>query len=160
MTSEKIPKLTKRDMEKCSEIVIDVTKFLDIVHRLILSKNTMGIGKWAMRNQRIARNAVVYDSGFFTPNITEDIVKYVNRILNRNMNEDEVKRITIRFDDGEERVFHKPIVSEFVNIPPRKAPAKMKSKKMYRKKFSAKKSPVKRMTGNISELGKNFNKLI
>ena len=39
-------------------------------------------------------------------------------------------------------------------------PSKMESKKMYNKKSSTQKSPVKRMTGNINELGKNFNKLI
>ena len=39
-------------------------------------------------------------------------------------------------------------------------PKKMESKKMYNKKSSTQKSPVKRMTGNIEALGKNFNKLI
>ena len=39
-------------------------------------------------------------------------------------------------------------------------PSKMESKKMYNKKSSTQKSPVKRMTGDIGALGKNFNKLI
>ena len=39
-------------------------------------------------------------------------------------------------------------------------PKKMESKKMYHKKSQTKKSPVKRMTGDIGQLGKNFNKLI
>lgn len=39
-------------------------------------------------------------------------------------------------------------------------PSKMESKKMYHKKSLEKKSSVKRMTGNIEALGKNFNKLI
>lgn len=39
-------------------------------------------------------------------------------------------------------------------------PSKMESKKMYHKKYSTQKSPVKRMTGDIGALGKNFNKLI
>lgn len=36
----------------------------------------------------------------------------------------------------------------------------LKSTRMCHKKSQSKKSPVKRMTGNISGLGKNFNKLI
>lgn len=39
-------------------------------------------------------------------------------------------------------------------------PSKMESKKMYHKKSQTKKSPVKRMTGDIGQLGKNFRKLI
>lgn len=39
-------------------------------------------------------------------------------------------------------------------------PSKMESKKMYNKKSSTQKSPVKRMTGNIEVLGENFKKLI
>lgn len=39
-------------------------------------------------------------------------------------------------------------------------PKKMESNKMYHKKSQTKKSPVKRMTGDIGALGKNFGKLI
>lgn len=41
-----------------------------------------------------------------------------------------------------------------------KKPVGLESKKMCHKKSQTKKSPVKRMTGNIEVLGKNFNKLI
>lgn len=39
-------------------------------------------------------------------------------------------------------------------------PKKMESKKMCHKKSQSKKSPIKRITGDIGQLGKNFRKLI
>lgn len=58
-------------------------------------------------------------------------------------------RVTIQPKRG------KKVVRLFENKP-----KKMESKKMYHKKSSTQKSPVKRMTGDIGALGKNFNKLI
>ena len=69
-----------------------------------------------------------------------------------------------KVDGGKEKLIMEKIRPDVLNhtfkMPDVQSKLKLESKKMYHKKSQTKKSPVKRMTGNISGLGKNFNKLI
>lgn len=83
-----------------------------------------------------------------------NVVSFVNDELKRHWTHPNVTKAVVvvnnNYDESKESVYLKDGLDKYANKP-----VKMKSKNM-----NAKKSSVKRMTGNIEALGKNFGKLI
>lgn len=102
-----------------------------------------------------------------------DFLEKINRDLKYEWNYDNVISVEIYLVKREQRnpspnevrvynkrKYHDAKTRLWKNFAKQDVSVKMKSNKMYNKTSSTQKSPVKSMTGDIGQLGKNFRKLI
>lgn len=164
-----IPSIKMTDVNNNNKITLVFTYDADGVDYYRFSKNIKG--EWGMKHSFVRRNGekIYSDESLKATPLKNDnwALKQINVILHRLWSAPLLLQVEINFDNDKERIFartgEKSVYKwKYTNNPEKKVlristkkPSKMESKKM-----SAKKSPVKCMTGNIEALGKNFNKLI